>query len=648
MGDKVVTSEYDEIQMRTFTRAVLSDLQALEMMLAGGQVEENVRRIGAEQEMFLVDTSLHPSPIVTEVIDQAEDGRLTTEIGRFNLEANLTPRTFSGSCLREMETELEEVLAIVRKAASKFDSSVVLAGILPTIQASDLTEANLTPNPRYHEINRVVTRLHGRDRHINIKGLDELQLTLQDTFTEFCNTSFQVHLQVGASEFSKYYNWAQAISAPVLAPAVNSPLLLNHRLWHETRLALFQHATDTRSTVHKERNQTPRVNFGDSWVSGSILGILREDAVRFRILLTQAVTEDSLDVLAKGGIPQLSAWRLHNGTIWRWNRACYGIVDGRPGLRIEARFLPSGPSVADEMANAAFFLGLMTALPQEFGDVTRLMSFDSAKENFFSAARYGLNSQIMWIDGKSRRASRLILEELLPRAKRGLEVAGIDGQDSERLLGILEQRTRSENTGAKWAIDSLESMEKQAKPNVRMRSLVAAMKSNQEASIPLHQWKLAEVPKQPDWIDNYKTVEQFMSTDLFTVRPEDVIDLAACLMHWKHVRHVPVENDHGELVGIVSHRDLLEMFALGKMEKGKGIVIRDIMKRQLFTVSPATPALEALSMMREQGIGCLPVIKGERLVGLITAYDFLTVSVKLFEEKMEECTGKEAMYSAAR
>lgn len=642
MGDKVVTSEYDETQMRSFTRAVLNDLQALEIMLTNGQIEDDVRRIGAEQEMFLVDSSLHPAPIVTEVMNEARDGRLTTEIGRFNLEANLTPRTFSGSCFQHMETELDEILGVVRRSAAKFDSSVVLAGILPTIQPSDLTEANLTPYPRYYEINRVVTKLHGENRHINIKGLDELQLTLQDTFIEFCNTSFQVHLQVGFSEFTKYYNWAQAISGPVLAPAVNSPILLNHRLWHETRLALFQHATDTRSNIHKERNQTPRVNFGDRWVGDSILEVLREDAVRFRILLTQAAKEDSMDTLARGGIPQLSAWRLHNGTIWRWNRTCYGIVNGRAGLRIEARFLPSGPSVADEMANAAFFLGLITALPEEFGDVTRRMSFDCAKTNFFNAARYGLNSQIIWIDGKSRRAGRLILEELLPRARRGLEIAGIDSADIDRLLGILEARIRAEKTGSQWMIDSLASMDKRAKQNVRMRSLTAAMKANQEASIPLHTWKLAEIPRQSEWIDNYKTVEQFMSTDLFTVRPEDVIDLAASLMHWKHLRHVPVENDTGELVGIVSHRDLLELLALGKMEKGTEIIVRDVMKKEMITISPDTSALEALYLMRERCIGCLPVVKNERLIGLITAYDFLTVSVKLFEEKLLDCTGSTA------
>ena len=320
MGDKKVTSEYDDAQMRSFTLGVLNDLQALEHMLGSGMFEEDVRRIGAEQEVFLVDSAMHPAGFAVEVIEEARDGRLTTEIGKFNLEANLTPREFSGNCLRLMEDELNDILGVIRKAAGKFDAGVVLAGILPTIQLSDLTHENLTPMPRYHEIDRVVTELHGKDRIIQIKGLDELQLTLQDTFIEFCNTSFQIHLQVGAKDFVKYYNWAQAVAAPVLASAVNSPILLNHRLWHETRLALFQHATDTRSQVHKERNQTPRVNFGDRWVNDSIIEVLREDAIRFRILLTQAVEENSLEMLANGGVPQLAAWRLHNGTIWRWNR----------------------------------------------------------------------------------------------------------------------------------------------------------------------------------------------------------------------------------------------------------------------------------------------------------------------------------------
>ena len=641
MGDKKVTTEYDDAQMRSFTLGVLNDLRSLEHMLDSGMFEETARRIGAEQEMFLVDSAMHPAPLAIEVMEQARDGRLTTEIGKFNLEANLTPREFDADCLSLMEAELNEIIDVVRRAAASHDAGVVLAGILPTIQMTDLTHRNLTPNPRYFEIDRVVTKLHGDDRSIQIKGLDELQLTIQDTFIEFCNTSFQVHLQVGAKDFVRQYNWAQAISAPVLASAVNSPLLLNHRLWHETRIALFQHAIDTRSTVHRERNQTPRVNFGDRWVEDSILEVLHEDAVRFRILLAQAMDENSLEMLASGAIPQLAAWRLHNGTIWRWNRPCYGIVNGKPGLRIEARYLPAGPSVADEMANAAFFLGLMTELPEEFGDITKYMSFEDAKNNFFNAARYGLNGQIRGLDGKSRRVGRLIVEELLPRARRGLERAGIDETDAGRLLDIIEARVEAEMTGAKWMVDSLAAMDKPAKPNVRMRTLTACMKTNQEGGEPAHLWPLAEIPAQCEWIDNYKTVEQFMAVDLFTVRAEDVLDLAASLMHWRHVRHVPVEDDAGHLIGIVSHRDLLELFALGKMHGHAELVIRDVMKRDVITIEPDTPTLDALALMRERGIGCLPVVKGNKLIGLITAYDFLTVSSKLLEERLGG-TGKKA------
>lgn len=633
MGEKNISRQTDEMQLRKFTKAVLDDLLALEKMFAEGMMEANFFRIGAEQEMFLVDPSFRPVPLALQVIETANDARLTTEIGQFNLEANLTPLDFSGDCLSKLENELWEIVEIVRQAAKKFNSDTVLCGILPTIQLSDLTEKNLTPNPRYQELNRVLTALHGDERIVHIKGLDEIRLRLQDTFTEFCNTSFQIHLQVPNNEFVNYYNWAQAISAPVLASAVNSPLLLGHRLWHETRLALFQHSTDERSVIQQERSRPVRVTFGRDWVRNSILDIFREDVARFRIILTRELEENSLEVLQEGKIPGLHAWRLHNGTIWRWNRACYGVLNGAPALRIEARYLPAGPTITDEIANVAFFLGLMIALPEEFGDVTERMSFDDAKSNFFGTARYGMKSQIVWIDGQSYRASRLILEELLPRARQGLRSFGLDSADIEKYLGILEERVRREKTGSQWILDSLAQMDKRAKMNVRMRTLTEAMLTYQIKNEPLHLWDLAQIPEKSSWIDNYRTVEQFMTKDLFTVRPEDVIDLAASLMDWKHIRHVPVEDEKGNLVGIISYRDLLRLFS----QKREGeIVVRDVMKTDLITISPETTSLEALKIMRENDIGCLPIVRDNKLVGLITAHDFLTVSAKLFEERIRE------------
>jgi CBS domain-containing protein len=288
------------------------------------------------------------------------------------------------------------------------------------------------------------------------------------------------------------------------------------------------------------------------------------------------------------------------------------------------------------MANAAFFLGLMTALPEEFGDVKKYMSFEDAKNNFFNAARYGINGQIRGLDGKGRRVGKLILDELLPCARRGLQAARIDGGNIDRLLGIIEARVTAEKSGARWMLDSYAAMDKRAKPNVRTRTLTAAMKLHQESGEPVHEWPPAEIPASSEWLDNYKTVEQFMAVDLFTVRPEDVLDLAASLMHWRHVRHVPVEDDSGRLIGMVSHRDLIELMAAGKIASSGATLVSDIMKTDLVTIVPETPTLDALELMRTRNIGCLPVIKSDRLVGLVTAYDFLTVSSKLLEEKLGE------------
>src|SRR6185436_19662432 len=335
-----------------------------------------------------------------------------------------------------------------------------LSGILPTLQRSDLTLENLTPLPRYRELDRSVIGLRGGPLSIHIKGLDELDLTHDNIMMESCNTSFQVHFQTSPGEFVNHYNIAQAITAPVLAVAVNSPLLFGHRLWQETRVALFQHSTDERSRPQLARSQPTRVSFGDQWLKDSVIELFHEQISRFRpIMITQA-DENPFAVLARGETPLLSALRMHNGTVWRWNRACYGVADGIAHLRIENRALPSGPTVVDEIANTAFFVGLMIALPPEYGEIAMRLSFDNAKENFFAAARNGLNAQLKWLDGKSISATSLILNELLPLARAGLKDAGVDSSDIDKYLGVLEERVRSGQTGAQWMLDSLVSVKR--------------------------------------------------------------------------------------------------------------------------------------------------------------------------------------------
>src|SRR5689334_9592579 len=369
MGEHKVEQYVDEQKSQAFMRALLEDLSALAYMLEDGCIENGVTRIGAEQEMFLIDRYLRPAPVSLEVLKHAHDARLTTEIARFNLEANLTPLKLEHDCFSRIEQELVDVVELARTSAATQGADVLLAGILPTLQKSDLTLDNLTPVARYHELDRGVIGLRGGPLSIHIKGLDELHLTHDNIMMESCNTSFQVHFQSNAAEFANHYNVAQAITAPVLAAAVNSPLLFGQRLWQETRVALFQHSTDERSRPQVARNQPTSVNFGDRWLENSVLELFQDQIVRFRPIMISAPDENPFAVLARGEMPSLSALRMHNGTVWRWNRACYGVSDGVAHLRIENRALPAGPTIVDEIANAAFLTGLMVALPHVYGEI---------------------------------------------------------------------------------------------------------------------------------------------------------------------------------------------------------------------------------------------------------------------------------------
>lgn len=636
MGQHYVEEGVDGRKEREFVRALLDDLAALELMLDGGRVESGVRRVGAEQEMFLVDRHMRPAPVAGELIARAGDPRLTTEIARFNLEANLSPRLLAGDCFRRMQAEAEEVISVARAAAGGCGADVLLAGILPTLRRGDLELDSITPMPRYRQLNEAVMRMRGGPFNVHIKGVDEVNVAADNVMLLSSNTSFQVHLQAGPEEFVRLYNMAQAVTAPVLAAAVNSPLWLGNRLWQETRIALFQHTVDERSRPQVGRQFPTRVGFGDGWLRRSVLELFREDIARFRVILTAEADEDPAEVLARGAVPRLKALTLHNGTVWWWNRPCYGVHEGRAHLRIENRVLPSGPTVLDEVANAAFFAGLVQALPGVYGEIDRLMPFDDAKANFLSAARLGLNAQLTWVGGETLAAADLILSRLLPLAREGLKASGVDAEDADLYLGTIEERVSTGQTGAQWALRSLASLGDEGTRDGRARALAAGMLERQRTGQPVHRWTPVEGAGAADWSESYRTVGQFMSTDLFTLRPDDLVDLAASVMDWRHVRHVPVEDDAGRLVGLLSHRDLLRLLSkrgTGALRAGP-VTVRDIMKADPVTVSPQTATLEAIDLMRARGVGCLPVVENGTLVGIVTAHDFLNASASLFEERL--------------
>lgn len=617
-------------------RALLADVRALERMIADDMFDRGPRRIGAEQEMFLVGEDRSAAPVAVEVLAGLTDPRITNELARFNLEANCEPRRLVGSALRDLEAELNELVARADEGARAHGARVVLTGILPSLRRSDLSLENMTPNPRYRALNDTLRAMRGDDFQIAIKGIDELNVVHDNVMFEACNTSFQIHFQVAPDEFAKLYNVAQLVTAPVLAAAVNSPVLFGSRLWKETRVALFSSSIDVRqSQKHSARRTRSRVTFGDQWVERSVLEIFREQIARFRVVLSAPETGDPMEALERGEVPELRALRLHNGTIYRWNRACYGVTDGKPHLRIENRVLPAGPTVADEVANSALFFGLMSAFVEELGDPSTQLDFAIVKDNFFAAARNGLKAQFTWIDGHPITAAELIKERLIPLAREGLQHVGVDGTDIDRFLGIVEARVSGRRTGAAWILDSLAAMPRDAPNDVRARALVNATLENQARGAPVHEWepcRLAELDEGADeWRRSLQRVDQFMSTDLFTVGPDDLIDLAASVMEWEHIKYVPVEDDHGHLIGLITHRALLRLVARGKHREGEATAVRDLMIDSPVTIPPETPTLDAMKAMRENSVGCLPVVENGKLVGILTEADLIRVSAFLLE-----------------
>lgn len=634
MGRDVI-AETGSDAFRQFTKAILRDLQALEIMLEDGMIESGVRRIGAEQELFLVDEGYRPAPVGVEVLERL-GAPFTSELARFNLEMNLDPLLMTGKVFSELEERLNRHLARAREAAAEEGSKVVLAGILPTLSKSDLGMDNITPKERYYALNEAVGRmLKGQPYRLRIEGTDELHVEHDSVMLEACNTSCQVHLQVSADEFAPLHNVAQAVTGPVLASAVNSPLLFGRRLWSETRIALFQQSLDTRSPSLHMREMSARVRFGEHWIRESVVELFQEDIARFRVLLAGKADEDPLAVLEAGGVPRLTALQLFNGTVYRWNRPCYGISDGKPHLRIECRALPSGPSVVDEVANAAFWLGSVIGVSQEYGDVTGLLDFDDARANFAAASKLGLKAAMYWKDGASVAAPRLILDTLLPLAREGLRSCGVDEDDVQKYMGIIHDRVKSLSTGARWARRSLAAMKDRGTRAEQMASLTAAMLRNQEEGTPVHTWDLAEAPGTTDWESSYHRVEQYMTTHLFTVHEDELIDLVAFLMDRKQIRHVLVEDDDHHLTGIVSYRSLLRIISQDGGEGARDRPVREIMETDPVTASPETSTLEAIELLRKHRVSCLPVVKEGRLVGIVSERDFMPIAYHLLEERLK-------------
>lgn len=638
MGEKKFKKAKGELGKQQFVSNLLQDMQALEYMLHNQFFETGITRIGAEQEMCIIQKkSFKAAPIALEIMDLLQDKPwLDTELAKFNLEINLDPRVFTGSALKDMEAETNEKLQIIKTELAHFQSDILLTGILPTLHKNDLESHNLTPRERYKLlVESLSAQLLGQAFELRIQGIDELLLRSHTPLLEAANTSFQVHLQVDPENFVPYYNIAQALTAPVLGISANSPIVFGRRLWHESRIALFQQALDVRTTNEHMRERSPRVNFGSDWVHNSILDIYREDIARFRSLIYPETNESSMETVLAGNIPRLSALQVHNSTVYRWNRPCYGISDtGKPHLRIENRVLPAGPTVVDEIANAALWLGAVVGCAKEWGDIRNKMSWEDVRDNFEKAARFGMDSKFTWFKDKKITVTDLVQHELIPLAKEGLASQGIHSGDIDFYMDIISQRAKLNLNGARWQLRAFTKLKKETSMDEAVTVMTSAIYENQNLGKPVHTWELPELKDLLDYRPGNLRVEEFMQTDLFTVSKDDLIELVAKLMDWRKVRYMPVEDQKGNICGLITSRLLLRFYSqkgISIKEGNKQQTVEDIMISSPIVIEPGKSIIEALHIMREKKIGCLPVVTDGELIGIITEMDFLRISARLIE-----------------
>lgn len=621
MGDFNIRPIRDAIDRKQMYAFAINDIKAFELMLERKQFNQGPPMIGAEQELCIVDRQLEPATSALKILDKINSPNYTNELALFNLEINLDPLPLTGNCFSKMEANLLALLQKGQIAAESLTHQLLLCGVLPTVQYRHLQFEYMTPIQRYQVLSKVLANIRGDHFEIYLQGVDELNMSLESVLFEACNTSFQMHLQIHPDEFISKYNWAQLIAGPVLATATNSPLLFGRELWAETRIALFKQSLDTRSAKNHMRKKLPRVYFGHDWLRESPAELWKNELMRFPLLLTSDNFTDSMRSVEREEVPDLRAIRLHNGTTYTWNRLCYGPSSPQPHLRIECRYLPAGPTPVDEIANLAFWTGLMEGQPADWKNFWHKLDFRIAKDNFIRAARTGLHTIVNWM-GTPVAVKELVLGTLLPLAGTGLLKLKVDSADIDKYLSIIADRVEKGQTGTDWQIQHFRNHNQFQSKSLSLKALTQRMIDYQKANLPVAEWEiLAEGNQQKQAFllpDQSVLVEDLMSTDIFSLHEEDSIELARQMMTWKNIHHLPVENFKGELVGILTD-GLLSRLAPAIDEALP--LVGDIMIREVITADAKDDLTQAKAVMETHQLSCLPITYQYKLVGILTQND---------------------------
>ena len=489
MGEDVDAEEFTPADRTRYREKVRRCLDVFERMLRESAFDTDDPWTGVEVELNLVDDSGDPALRNSEVLEAIADPDFQTELGQFNIELNLPPGPLSGGGLEAIESTLRSSLNHGEEQAAPLGAHLIMVGILPTLGPAHLAADVISPDPRYRLLSDQILRARGEDIRIEIQGAESLQTTVDTIVPEAACTSTQFHVQVSPERFAAYWNASQAIAGVQLALGANAPYLLGRQLWAETRIPLFEQSTDTRSEELKVQGVRPRVWFGERWIT-SVFDLFEENVRYFPALLPVIDPEDPLTVLEAGGTPNLSELRLHNGTIYRWNRPVYDVSGGLPHLRVENRILAAGPTVVDTVANAAFYFGLVRALAENERPLWSQMSFSAAEENFHTAARHGIDAEIYWPGVGRVKATELVLRRLLPLARQGLTTWGVGDEEAERYLSVIEGRCLAGTNGARWWVDQVQRVEREDTGDRydALRAVLGDYRARMHENQPVHEW----------------------------------------------------------------------------------------------------------------------------------------------------------------
>ncbi|ROP38745.1 glutamate-cysteine ligase family protein [Saccharothrix texasensis] len=495
MGTDVSSRTFTREDRRRYRQRMQRCMDALGTMLAEESFSFPRQQMGLEIELNLVDGVGKPAMANSEVLEKIDDPSFTLELGQHNLEVNVPPRELAGDETLELERELVSTLAAADVKAHDAGTSIVMIGVLPTLRHEHFDRRWLSQQARYTTLNDQILAARGEEVVLSMEGSplpgragERLSSYAESIMPEAACTSVQLHLQVAPDDFAAHWNAAQALAGVQVAIAANSPFLLGRALWHETRVPLFLQATDTRSQELKNQGVRPRVWFGERWIT-SIFDLFEENVRYFPALLPETGDEDPLDVLGAGGTPSLTELRLHNGTVWRWNRPVYDVVDEVPHLRVENRVLPAGPTVLDTMANAAFFYGAQRALTTLERPLWTQMSFHAAEENLYAGSRHGMGSQLYWPGIGWVPPDELVLRRLLPLAHEGLQACGVSDEARERYLGVIEARCLARRTGSLWQRETVALLEERgADRDTALSAMLGRYVELSHAGEPVHTW----------------------------------------------------------------------------------------------------------------------------------------------------------------